>query len=147
LKIYIFPLLSGRFDELVFVPPPNQTARAEIFLTVCRGIPIDNDVNLQQLAARFPQFFNCKNVDISWLDLGFWGAPCNNWRLFVLLPADAKTVLERILKHFAGKNIFFDHFILCVIALQFQHFTAFVFPRLQISLLVFSQGSCDVCAS
>jgi transitional endoplasmic reticulum ATPase len=39
----------GRFDRIVFVPPPDATARAEILRIMCRGKPIES-IDYQHLA-------------------------------------------------------------------------------------------------
>ncbi len=43
-------LRPGRFDRLVFVPPPDEKARLEIFKIHTRAMPLAKDVNLKQLA-------------------------------------------------------------------------------------------------
>ncbi|MFF0493899.1 AAA family ATPase [Nocardia sp. NPDC003482] len=40
----------GRLDRLVFVPPPDGPARAEILRTAARSVPLAADVNLAELA-------------------------------------------------------------------------------------------------
>ncbi|MBF6149972.1 AAA family ATPase [Nocardia nova] len=44
-------LRPGRLERLVFVPPPNAAARAEILRTASRSVPLSDDVDLTALAA------------------------------------------------------------------------------------------------
>ncbi|MHC1571054.1 MAG: ATP-binding protein, partial [Methermicoccaceae archaeon] len=41
---------SGRFDRLVFVGPPDRAGREEIFRIHTQNMPIDEDVDFEQLA-------------------------------------------------------------------------------------------------
>ncbi|MFZ8782790.1 MAG: CDC48 family AAA ATPase [Desulfurococcaceae archaeon] len=43
-------LRPGRFDKLIYVPPPDLKARIEIFKVHTRKIPLEEDVNLEELA-------------------------------------------------------------------------------------------------
>ncbi len=45
-------LRPGRFDRLIYVPPPNREARLEILKIHARGKPLAEDVNLEELAKR-----------------------------------------------------------------------------------------------
>ena len=45
-------LRPGRFDRLVYVPPPDEKARLEIFRIHTRGRPLADDVDLEELARR-----------------------------------------------------------------------------------------------
>ncbi|HET6275738.1 MAG TPA: AAA family ATPase [Candidatus Cybelea sp.] len=45
----------GRFDRIIFVPPPDETARAEILRVLCEGKPT-NDLNFAEVAARTDAF-------------------------------------------------------------------------------------------
>ncbi|MEM1884376.1 MAG: CDC48 family AAA ATPase [Candidatus Jordarchaeales archaeon] len=47
-------LRPGRFDYIILVPPPDKDARRKILeiYTVKRGMPLDNDVDLDELAAK-----------------------------------------------------------------------------------------------
>jgi transitional endoplasmic reticulum ATPase len=45
----------GRFDRVLFVPPPDAPARASILQILCRGKPIQ-DLDYAQLAKRTDQF-------------------------------------------------------------------------------------------
>jgi cell division protease FtsH len=47
-------LRAGRFDRRVSVQPPDQKGRAEILQVHTRSIPLDDDVDLQALAASTP---------------------------------------------------------------------------------------------
>lgn len=44
-------LRPGRFDRLIYIPPPDLKARKQIFEIHTRGKPLDSDVNLDELAA------------------------------------------------------------------------------------------------
>ncbi len=43
-------LRPGRFDELIYVPPPDEESRLEIFKIHTRGTPLGDDVDLAELA-------------------------------------------------------------------------------------------------
>ena len=43
-------LRPGRFDRVIFVPPPDAKARLEILKVHTRKMPLANDVNLEQVA-------------------------------------------------------------------------------------------------
>ena len=43
-------LRPGRFDRIVYVPPPDKKARLEIFNIHLRNTPLDKDVDLEKLA-------------------------------------------------------------------------------------------------
>jgi transitional endoplasmic reticulum ATPase len=45
-------LRPGRFDQLVYVPPPDQPARAELFAHELRGKPVAEDLDFEQLASQ-----------------------------------------------------------------------------------------------
>jgi transitional endoplasmic reticulum ATPase len=45
----------GRFDRVLFVPPPDQPARREILQIHCKGKPIEN-IDFDQLAAKTDSF-------------------------------------------------------------------------------------------
>jgi len=45
----------GRFDRILFVPPPDAAARAEILRILCRGKPV-NDVDFEHVGKRAEQF-------------------------------------------------------------------------------------------
>lgn len=45
----------GRFDRVVFVPPPDLAARAEIFRILLKGKPM-NDMDIEQLAKKTDQY-------------------------------------------------------------------------------------------
>ena len=45
----------GRFDRVLFVPPPDQPARREILQIHCQGKPLDN-IDFDQLAAKTDNF-------------------------------------------------------------------------------------------
>ncbi|MEM3095615.1 MAG: CDC48 family AAA ATPase [Nitrososphaerota archaeon] len=43
-------LRPGRFDRVLYVPPPDRASRLQIFKIHTRGMPLDKDVNLEELA-------------------------------------------------------------------------------------------------
>jgi transitional endoplasmic reticulum ATPase len=43
-------LRPGRFDRLIYVPEPDEQARLEIFKIYTKGMPLDEDINLESLA-------------------------------------------------------------------------------------------------
>jgi AAA+ superfamily predicted ATPase len=45
----------GRFDRVLFVPPPDATARAEILRIVCQGKPTE-DIDHEHVAKKTPDF-------------------------------------------------------------------------------------------
>jgi len=45
-------LRPGRFDRIIYVPPPDKVARLEIFKVHTRRMPLAPDVDLEQLADR-----------------------------------------------------------------------------------------------
>ena len=54
--------MTGRFDRLLFVGPPNEIDRGEIFRIHLRKIPCDPDVTIKELA-RLTN--GCTGADIS----------------------------------------------------------------------------------
>ena len=46
----------GRFDRLVYVPPPDLQARKEILRIHTKGKPLDDDVDLDKLATKMDKF-------------------------------------------------------------------------------------------
>lgn len=49
-------LRPGRFDRLVYIPPPDLAARKEILRIHTKGKPLDKDVDLDKLAAKMENF-------------------------------------------------------------------------------------------
>jgi len=49
-------LRPGRLERLVFVPPPDAAARAEILRAAARGVPLASDVDLDALAGALDGF-------------------------------------------------------------------------------------------
>ncbi len=49
-------LRPGRVERLVYVPPPDATARAEILRAAAKSVPLDKDVDLGALAADLDGF-------------------------------------------------------------------------------------------
>jgi len=45
-------LRPGRFDRIILVPPPDKQARLEILRVHTRNMPLDKDVNLEEIAER-----------------------------------------------------------------------------------------------
>jgi AAA+ superfamily predicted ATPase len=45
----------GRFDRILFVPPPDEPARAEILRILCQGKPVDR-LDFEQIARKSPDF-------------------------------------------------------------------------------------------
>ncbi|MCI4455379.1 MAG: AAA family ATPase, partial [Sulfolobus sp.] len=45
-------LRPGRFDRLIYVPPPDKQARLEILKVHTRKVALDEDVSLEELAER-----------------------------------------------------------------------------------------------
>ncbi|MHC1636107.1 MAG: CDC48 family AAA ATPase [Candidatus Methanospirareceae archaeon] len=45
-------LRPGRFDRLIYIPPPNKEERKEIFKVHLRNKPIGDDVDIEELARR-----------------------------------------------------------------------------------------------
>ncbi|KAJ3331242.1 hypothetical protein HDU76_003703 [Blyttiomyces sp. JEL0837] len=46
----------GRFDRVIYVPPPDETARLEILKIYCKGMPISEHVDLTALARQSVRF-------------------------------------------------------------------------------------------
>ncbi|KAJ3016760.1 UNVERIFIED_CONTAM: hypothetical protein HDU68_012036 [Siphonaria sp. JEL0065] len=46
----------GRFDKVLYVPPPDLPARLQILLLHCKGMPISSTINFQSLAARTERY-------------------------------------------------------------------------------------------
>lgn len=66
-KLYIFAnnllkIWAGRFDRLLYVGPPNETDRVEIFRIHLRKIPCSSDVSIKELACLTE---GCTGADIS----------------------------------------------------------------------------------
>jgi transitional endoplasmic reticulum ATPase len=49
-------LRPGRFDRLVYVPPPDLQARKEILRIHTKGKPLDDDVDLDRLATKMDKY-------------------------------------------------------------------------------------------
>ncbi|ARM75803.1 CDC48 family AAA ATPase [Acidianus manzaensis] len=45
-------LRPGRFDRIIYVPPPDKQARLEILKVHTKNVPLDNDVNLETIAEK-----------------------------------------------------------------------------------------------
>ncbi|WAM37317.1 AAA family ATPase [Caldicellulosiruptor acetigenus] len=55
-------LRQGRFDRLIFVPPPDLEARREIFRVKLMGRPVDGEINYDLLAQR-TSFFSGADIE------------------------------------------------------------------------------------
>jgi len=55
-------LRQGRFDRLIFVPPPDLEARKEIFRVKLIGRPVDGEINYDLLAQR-TSFFSGADIE------------------------------------------------------------------------------------
>ncbi len=54
----------GRFDRVLFVPPPDKTARVEILRLQLRDRPTAGDVDLSDIADRTPEFSGADLADL-----------------------------------------------------------------------------------
>jgi SpoVK/Ycf46/Vps4 family AAA+-type ATPase len=54
----------GRFDRVLFVPPPDRAARVEILRMAVRDRPVADDVDLADLAERTREFSGADLVDL-----------------------------------------------------------------------------------
>jgi SpoVK/Ycf46/Vps4 family AAA+-type ATPase len=54
----------GRFDRVVFIPPPDRAARLEILRLHLRGRPADGSIDLGELAKRTPDFSGADLFDL-----------------------------------------------------------------------------------
>jgi transitional endoplasmic reticulum ATPase len=52
---------SGRFDRLIYVPGPDDQSRIQIFKLYTKNMPLDNDVDINQLVAMTR---HCSGADI-----------------------------------------------------------------------------------
>ncbi|MBQ2486223.1 MAG: AAA family ATPase, partial [Candidatus Methanomethylophilus sp.] len=55
-------LRPGRFDKSIYVAPPDKESRLSIFRIHTKGKPLEDDVNLEELAEKTE---NCTGADIS----------------------------------------------------------------------------------
>ena len=58
-------LRPGRFDELIYVPVPDQAGRKRILAIHTKKMPLASDVDLDQLAARTERFTGADLEDLS----------------------------------------------------------------------------------
>ena len=49
-------LRPGRFDKVIYVPPPDKKAREEIFKIHCKGLPLASDIDFSVLAEMTERF-------------------------------------------------------------------------------------------
>ena len=52
-KAFIRP---GRFDRLIYIPPPDETSREEIFKICFKNMKINKDIDFHKLAVKTPYF-------------------------------------------------------------------------------------------
>jgi transitional endoplasmic reticulum ATPase len=57
-------LRPGRFDELIYVGPPDATGRAQILAIHTSGMPLAKDVKLKKLAERTERFTGADLEDL-----------------------------------------------------------------------------------
>ncbi len=75
----------GRFDRVIFVSPPDEFSRAEIFRLGLKSLPAASDIDLKALATQTPNF---SGADIRGL-----------------LDTAAEAVLEEVLQSGTERNI------------------------------------------
>ncbi len=57
-------LRPGRFDKIIYMPPPDQKGREAIFKTVTKKLPISKDVDVSKLAKSMERFTGADIVNI-----------------------------------------------------------------------------------
>ncbi|KAI5269079.1 AAA-domain-containing protein [Aureobasidium subglaciale] len=57
-------LRPGRFDSLIYIAPPSQSARKEILRIRTRSVPLADDVNIDDMAVRTEGFSGAEIVEI-----------------------------------------------------------------------------------
>lgn len=86
----------GRFDSVIFVPPPDQLARAEIYRIMLTGKPI-NDIDVNKIAASSDQF---SGADIgATINMAVESKLKEAMKSGALIPLVTKDILEAIKKH------------------------------------------------
>lgn len=66
-------LRPGRFDRIIYVPPPDEEARYEIFKIHTRNMPLDDDVDLRELARR-TEFYTGADIEAVVIEAGLAAA-------------------------------------------------------------------------
>lgn len=46
----------GRFDQIIYVPPPDEVSRIDILLKITHNVPLHPDVNLTKIAQNTEQY-------------------------------------------------------------------------------------------
>ncbi len=80
-------LRPGRFDRKIYVPPPNKKARLEIFKVHTRGMPLADDVDLEELAEK-TEYYTGADIE----------AVCREAAILAMREAYEKGYLERLQK-------------------------------------------------
>ncbi|HEW94150.1 MAG TPA: AAA family ATPase [Thermoprotei archaeon] len=62
-------LRPGRFDKIIFVPPPDEEARYEIFKIHTRKMPLADDVDLKELA-RLTEYYTGADIEAVVIEAG-----------------------------------------------------------------------------
>jgi len=62
-------LRPGRFDKIIFVPPPDEEARYEIFKIHTRKMPLADDVDLRELA-RLTEYYTGADIEAVVIEAG-----------------------------------------------------------------------------
>ena len=62
-------LRPGRFDKIIFVPPPDEKARYEIFKIHTRNMPLADDVDLRELARR-TEYYSGADIEAVVIEAG-----------------------------------------------------------------------------
>jgi len=66
-------LRPGRFDRIIYVPPPDEEARYEIFKIHTKNMPLDDDVDLRELARR-TEFYTGADIEAVVIEAGLAAA-------------------------------------------------------------------------
>ncbi len=66
-------LRPGRFDRIIYVPPPDEEARYEIFKIHTRNMPLDDDVDLRELARR-TEYYTGADIEAVVIEAGLAAA-------------------------------------------------------------------------
>jgi transitional endoplasmic reticulum ATPase len=66
-------LRPGRFDRIIYVPPPDLEARYEIFKIHTRKMPLDDDVDLKELARR-TEYYTGADIEAVVIEAGLAAA-------------------------------------------------------------------------
>jgi len=62
-------LRPGRFDKVIFVPPPDEDARYEIFKIHTRNMPLADDVDLRRLA-KMTEYYSGADIEAVVIEAG-----------------------------------------------------------------------------